>query len=100
MIRQTSIRAYNNEVKAIKNKLYPIIISTLNEIDKNNEGLTRGEIANYSKLQKSTVSARVNEMLKLGILQEVGRRKCRFSKILSYTIAINKSGQGRLFWLI
>lgn len=96
-VRQTSIRAYNNEVKAIKNKLYPIILSTLNEIDKNNEGLTRGEIANYSKLQKSTVSARVNEMLKLGILQEVGRRKCRFSKILSYTIAINKSGQGRLF---
>lgn len=96
-VRQTSIRAYNNEVKAIKNKLYPIIISTLNEIDKNNEGLTRGEIANYSKLQKSTVSARVNEMLKLGILQEVGRRKCRFSKILSYTIALNKSGQGRLF---
>ena len=96
-VRQTSINAYNNEVKAIKNKLYPIIISTLNEIDKNNEGLTRGEIANYSKLQKSTVSARVNEMLKLGILQEVGRRKCRFSKILSYTIALNKSGQGRLF---
>lgn len=96
-VRQTSIRAYNNEVKAIKNKLYPIILSILNEIDKNNEGLTRGEIANYSKLQKSTVSARVNEMLKLGILQEVGRRKCRFSKILSYTIAINKSGQGRLF---
>lgn len=96
-VRQTSIRAYNNEVKAIKNKLYPIIISTLNEIDKNSEGLTRGEIANYSKLQKSTVSARVNEMLKLGILQEVGRRKCRFSKILSYTIALNKSGQGRLF---
>lgn len=96
-VRQTSIRAYNNEVKAIKNKLYPIILSTLNEIDKNNEGLTRGEIANYSQLQKSTVSARVNEMLKLGILQEVGRRKCRFSKILSYTIAINKSGQGRLF---
>lgn len=96
-VRQTSIRAYNNDVKAIKNKLYPIIISTLNEIDKNNKGLTRGEIANYSKLQKSTVSARVNEMLKLGILQEVGRRKCRFSKILSYTIALNTSGQGRLF---
>lgn len=97
MIRDTSRRAYNNEVKHFKNKLYPIILSTLNEIDKNNEGATRGEIANYSKLEKSTVSARVNEMLKLGILQEVGRRKCKFSKILSYTIAINPNRQGRLF---
>lgn len=94
MVRDTSRRAYNNEVKHFKNKLYPIILSTLNEIDKNNEGATRGEIANYSKLEKS---ARVNEMLKLGILQEVGRRKCKFSKILSYTIAINPNRQGRLF---
>lgn len=97
MVRETSIRAYNNEVKHFKNKLYTIILSTLNEIDKNNEGATRGEIANYSKLEKSTVSARVNEMLKKEMLQEVGRRKCKFSKILSYTIAINKSRQGRLF---
>ena len=97
MTRQTSIRAYNNEVQGFKNKLYPKILEALHEIDKDGEGATRGEIANYSKLEKSTVSARVNEMLKLGILQEVGRRKCKISKILSYTIAINKSGQGRLF---
>lgn len=96
-IRQTSIRAYNNEVQGFKNKLYPKILETLNEIDKDGGGATRGEIAFYSKMEKSTVSARVNEMLKLGILQEVGRRKCKISKILSYTIAINKSGQGRLF---
>lgn len=97
MVRDTSRRAYNNEVKHFKNKLYLIILSTLNEIDKDGEGATRGEIANYSKLEKSTVSARVNEMLKKGILQEVGRRKCKFSKILSYTIAINPNRQGRLF---
>ena len=97
MARQTSIRAYNNEVQNFKNKLYPKILETLHEIDKDNEGLTRGEIAYYSKLEKSTVSARVNEMLKLGILQEVGRRKDKISNIMSYTIAINKSGQGRLF---
>lgn len=96
-VRQTSIRAYNNEVKNFKNKLYPKILETLKDIDKDGEGATRGEIAFYSKLEKSTVSARVNEMLKLGILQEVGRRKCKLSKILSYTVAINTNGQGRLF---
>ena len=97
MVRQTSIRAYNNEVQNFKNKLWLKILETLHEIDKDGEGLTRGEIAYYSKLEKSTVSARVNEMLKLGILQEVGRRKDKISNITSYTIAINKSGQGRLF---
>ena len=97
MARQTSIRAYNNEVQGFKNKLYPKILETLHEIDKDGEGATRGEIAYFSKLEKSTVSARVNEMLKLGILQEVGRRKDKISNIMSYTIAINKNGQGRLF---
>lgn len=70
MARQTSIRAYNNEVQGFKNKLYPKILETLHEIDKDGEGATRGEIAFYSKMEKSTVSARVNEMLKLEILQE------------------------------
>ncbi len=96
-VRQTSIRAYNNEVQGFKNNLWIKIIDTLKEIDKNNEGATRSEIAHYSKMEKSTVSARVNEMLKFGILQEVGRRKDKITKILSYTIAINTSGQGRLF---
>ena len=96
-VRQTSIRAYNNEVQGFKNKLWVKILETLKEIDKNNEGATRGEIAHYSKMEKSTVSARVNEMLRLGILQEVGRRKDKITNILSYTIAINNSGQGRLF---
>lgn len=44
-VRQTSIRAYNNEVKNFKNKLYPKILETLNDIDKDGEGATRGEIA-------------------------------------------------------
>ena len=97
MARQTSIRAYNNEVKRFKKTLYFKILDKMKEVDKDDDGLTRGEIAYYSKLEKSTVSARVNEMLKLGILQEVGRRKDKISNIMSYTIAINKNGQGRLF---
>ena len=97
MARQTSIRAYNNEVKQFKKTLYFKILEKMKEVDKENEGLTRGEIAYYSKLEKSTVSARVNEMLKLGILQEVGKRKDKISNITSYTIVIGESGQGRLF---
>lgn len=56
MVRQTSIRAYNNEVKNFKNKLFIKIVDTLKDIDKDGEGATRGEIAFYSKLEKSTVS--------------------------------------------
>ncbi|WP_192829053.1 hypothetical protein [Brachyspira hyodysenteriae] len=49
------------------------------------------------KMEKSTVAARVNAMLKYGILQEVGKRKDKISGVNNYVVAINKDGQGRLF---
>ena len=48
-------------------------------------------------MEKSTVSARVNKMLQLGILQEVGKRKDKVSGINNYVVSVNKDGQGRLF---
>ena len=48
-------------------------------------------------MEKSTVSARVNKMLQLGILQEAGKRKDKVSGINNYVVVINKDGQGRLF---
>ncbi|WP_309543925.1 MarR family transcriptional regulator [Brachyspira pilosicoli] len=38
---------------------------------------TRGEIADRLKMEKSTVSARVNKMLQLGLLQEIGKEKIK-----------------------
>ncbi len=94
MPRETSIDCYHNLIKGKKEKTQFIkIYNCLLELKE----ATRGEIAYKLKMEKSTVSARVNSMLKYGILQEVGKRKDKISGINNYVVAINKDGQGRLF---
>ena len=88
--RKTSRDAYNNEVKSFKYTLHNKILDCFEELDKMENGMTRGEIAFYTKMEKSTVSARVNEMVKNGMLIELPeKRKCRISNILSYVIIKN-----------
>lgn len=96
-VRQTSINAYYEKVNSIKASLYLKILETIKEFDKKAEGITRCEIATYSKIEKSTVSARVNELIKLGILYEDGKRKDRFTNITSLILKINKERQNKLF---
>ena len=48
-------------------------------------------------MEKSTVSARVNAMLKYGILQETGKRQDKISGIKNYVLVISDEWQGRLF---
>lgn len=93
-VRLTSKKAYK---QVNKNKLYNKILECIRDIDKNRAGITRGEIAYYCKMEKSTVSARVNEMLKENILTENGRRKDRFTNILSYTVIETEAEQRTLF---
>lgn len=94
MARQTSIDCYYSNIKnKLDNKQFRLIFDCLLE----KGSATRGEIAHYLKMEKSTVSARVNSMLKYGILQEVGKRPDKVSGVNNYVIAINESGQGRLF---
>lgn len=93
-VRGTSIDCYYSNIKnKSENKQFRLIIDCL--IEKGSA--TRGEIAHYLKMEKSTVSARVNAMLKEGILKEVGKRKDKISGVNNYVVAINKDGQGRLF---
>lgn len=90
MIRKTSRGAYNNEVKAFKYTLYNKILDTLAALDKGEQGMTRGEIAYHSKMEKSTASARINEMIKSGMLIELKeKRKDKISNITSYVVIKN-----------
>lgn len=93
-VRGTSIDCYYGNIKnKSENKQFRLILDCLLE----KGSATRGEIAHYLKMEKATVAARVNAMLKYGILQEVGKRKDKISGINNYVVAINDSGQGRLF---
>lgn len=94
MPRETSINCYHSSIIGKKeNTQFKKIFNCVYELKE----ATRGEIADRLKMEKSTVSARVNKMLQLGILQEVGKRKDKVSGIKNYVVSVNKDGQGRLF---
>lgn len=89
-VRKTSRDAYNNKVKSFKYTLYNKILDCFEELDKMENGMTRGEIAFYTKMEKSTVSARVNEMIKKRLLIELpDKRKCYISNILCHVVIKN-----------
>ena len=93
-VRETSIDCYYSNIKnKLDNRQFKLIFDCLLE----KGSATRGEIANYLKMEKSTVAARVNSMLKYGILQEDGKRKDKISGVTNYVVSISKDWQGRLF---
>lgn len=67
----------------------------LKVVSQSKKPLTRNEIAKILRMEKSTTSARVNKLLQLTKLQEYGKRKDKYTHILSYTVW--KVEQGRLF---
>ena len=80
-VKDTSIDCYYGNIKnKSENKQFRLIIDCLLE----KGSATRGEIAHHLKMEKSTVAARVNAMLKYGILQEVGKRKDKISGVNNY----------------
>ena len=44
--------------------------------------LSRREISRATNIEISSVSGRVNEMIKMGVVEETTKRKCMFSKKL------------------
>lgn len=95
MARKTSIDCYYSKVSKIRAKLYKKILETIKKYGA--DGITRGEIAEICKMEKSTVSARVNELLKFGILYEDGTRKDKYTDITAHILKIN-SEQENLFY--
>ena len=79
MNRHTSRIAYKNiieEGKADSQQSY--IIRLL----KHEAPLSRREISKATNIEIGSVSGRVNELIKLGIVEETTMRKCMFSKKL------------------
>ena len=93
-VRKTSIDCYNTTVKDIKANLYRQILRAMRELK---EPATCREIANHLKMEASTISARINELKKEGVLLEAGKRKCKITNITSIVLSINKNIQWSLF---
>lgn len=65
-VQETSIEAYRIIKKINLNTLYGKIVLLL---EAHPDGLSIGEIASFLKMQKSTISARVNELRAKGVLK-------------------------------
>ena len=93
-VRKTSIDCYYGNIKnKSENKQFRLIIDCLLE----KGSATRGEIAHHLKMEKSTVAARVNAMLKYGILQEVGKRKDKKAALIIMLLLSIKMGKEDYF---
>ena len=93
-VRKTSKDCYNTVVKDMKANLYRQILRAIRELK---EPSTCREIANHLKMEASTISARINELKKEGVLIEAGKRKCKITNIKSIVLSINKNIQWSLF---
>ncbi len=93
-VRKTSKDCYNTVVKDMKANLYRQILRAIRELK---EPSTCREIANHLKMEASTISARINELKKEGVLIEAGKRKCKTTNITSIVLSINKNIQWSLF---
>ena len=55
---------------------------------------TLTELAHATKLEKSSVSGRVNHMLHVGLLVKGQRRKCYFTEIMCRTVKLAPKQEG------
>ncbi|MEI0517301.1 winged helix DNA-binding protein [Brachyspira murdochii] len=93
-VRRTSIDCYNTTVKDMKANLYKEVLRAIRELK---EPSTCREIANYLKIEASTISARINELKEQGVLLEAGKRKDKITNVTSIVLSINKNIQWSLF---
>jgi len=56
--------------------------------------LSRREISRATNIEISSVSGRVNEMIKMGVVEETTKRKCLFSKKLITPVQLVGSNNG------
>lgn len=56
--------------------------------------MTRREISQVTKIEPGAVAGRVNELIKIGYLKQVGRRKCHVTNRLAGEIWFNDNEEG------
>jgi len=84
MLRQTSLDAHNDiqsdgTAQTQKDKIKDFL-------KRFSDGLTRNEIHRLLGIQINAVCGRVNSLLKEGLIEEVGKRKDRFSNKENYIL--------------
>ena len=86
MNRHTSRIAYKNIIECGKasNQKRQIIKTLLSD----KEPMSRREISSDSYIEIGSVSGRINELMKLGIVEEAQIRKCSISKKLIKPVKI------------
>ncbi|EJP74725.1 MULTISPECIES: MarR family transcriptional regulator [unclassified Campylobacter] len=77
MIADTSINGYKASME--KHEAQRVII--LRELEKHPEGMTRRMLSRATNIETSTISARVNELIKAQVLDEPFRDKCPITNI-------------------
>jgi len=88
MIRQTSMNAYASVVsEGVEGRQCMIILNTLKSI---REPLTFNEISTYAGVRLSSVTARVNYLVKQGLVVEAGKRKDRLTDRTNHVWTIKK----------
>lgn len=92
-VRQTSIDAYHDHARA--GRAAGQREKILNFIERASGNWSIGEIASALKMEKSTVSARLNELLAAKELEERPKRKDRLSGVTVRPVAL-PAVQGRL----
>lgn len=86
----TSINAYHQPIyQAVKQRQVDMILAY---IDKTGSCYTRGELAYILGMEKSTMSARVNQLIADGLLLEFGIRKCTRSNRMCKTVCKMRDG--------
>ncbi len=85
--RDTSIEAYHGHAATGKlSAQQQAIISALSC----GKSYTRGEIAAITGLRLSSVTGRINELLKMNKLQDHPRRPCSLTGIMSHEVSIKQ----------
>ena len=87
-MRLTSRIAYKNIIESGKTDSQKYLIIRLLKTE---QPLSRREISWATNIEIWSVSGWVNEMLKLGILEEAKMRKCMFSKKLIKPVQLSES---------
>lgn len=95
MVRETSIEALQKYLDAGKDRTHKAQV--LRHVI-NRPPSTRAEISQATGISLQTVCGRVNELLELGQVVEVGRRPCGVTGSMAMTIGpVEGSPQWRLF---
>jgi hypothetical protein len=89
---QTAIDHFHSKVERMKFTIIQQIIAGM-LLYKDKPDWTIGEIAHLMRMEKSTVSARRNEMLHLFLVEYSERRHCSISGVMCETVKIKHDKQ-------